>query len=140
MLFGQTTELIKEGQSFADKFGWEALVIVIFFGFTIYTLWNFGGRLINAVVSYIDVTREQMVSLTSHQGKIADQQFELSRAISSLATSKTNISATTDSINANVDRFMIAAKMALLAVEESLPDDKMQLKVKIRHAIAALDQ
>ena len=139
-MIGQTTELIKEGQTFADRFGWEALVIVVFFGFSIYALWNFGGRLINAVVSYIEVTREQMVTLTGHQGKIAEQQFELSRAITSLAEAKTDIASGTEQMNLKINKALCAMKLALLATESMLPDDSVELKAKLRHIVTVLDE
>ena len=133
MLTAQATEIIDRGQSFAERFGWEALVIVVFFGFILYFAWRWGDRIVTAMIDYVATTKEQ-------SGKSAEATGELARAMVGLANAQTACVISSDKNGEKVDRLIESLKIALDAADSLVPDSDHAMKKKIADIRAALNE
>jgi len=81
-------EIIREGTNFADRFGWEALAIIILLIFTLVFVWRYGGKVMDALVEFIQETKSQIVQLTALEAKQAESFADLARSMASLSTAQ----------------------------------------------------
>ena len=132
-MLAQTTEIIKEGQNFAERFGWEALVIVIFLGFIMWLAWKWGDRIVNAMIDYVATTKEQY-------SKVADANKELASAMVGLANAQAACVVSTEKTSDRIERVIESLKRALDAAETLVPDNDAAMKKKIADIRAALNE
>lgn len=133
MLLSQTTELIDKGQTFAERFGWEALVIVVFLGFVMYLAWKWGNRIVEAMIDYVVTTKEQ-------GGKATEATGELARAMVGLANAQAACVISSDKNGEKVDRLIESLKIALEAADSLVQDSDVAMKKKIADIRAALNE
>jgi uncharacterized protein YukE len=132
-MLAQTTEIIKEGQNFAERFGWEALVIVIFLGFIMWLAWKWGDRIVNAMIDYVAATKEQY-------SKVADANKELAQAMVGLANAQAACVVSTEKTSDRIERVIESLKRALDAAETLVQDNDAAMKKKIADIRAALNE
>lgn len=132
-MFAQTTELVDKGLSFADRFGWEALVIVIFLGFVMTMIWKWGGKVVDAIVDYIIETRTQ-------QSKINEYKEQLAESMVAMANAQTACAVQATKNGEKVDRIIDGLKLAIDAADTMVPDDDRQMKKKIADIRAVLNE
>lgn len=132
-MFAQTTEIVDKGLSFADRFGWEALVIVVFFAFILYLAWKWGDRIVSAMIDYVSTTKEQ-------NDKAAESASNLAQAMVGLANAQAACVVSTDKNGEKVDRLIESLKIALDAADSLVPESDIAMKKKITDVRAALNE
>jgi hypothetical protein len=132
-MIAQASELIDRGQSFAERFGWEALVIVVFLGFVMYLAWKWGDRIVTAMIDYVGATKEQ-------SAKSAEASSEMARAMVGLANAQAACVVSSERNGDKVDRVIESLKIALEAADSLVPDTDHAMKKKIADIRAALNE
>jgi hypothetical protein len=132
-MIAQASELIDRGQSFAERFGWEALVIVVFLGFVMYLAWKWGDRIVTAMIDYVGATKEQ-------SAKSAEASSEMARAMVGLANAQAACVVSSERNGDKVDRVIGSLKIALDAADSLVPDNDHAMKKKISDIRAALNE
>lgn len=133
MNFAQTTEIIEKGQDFAERFGWEALVIVVFLAFVMYLAWKWGDRIVSAMIDYVGATKEQ-------SAKSAEASSEMARAMVGLANAQAACVVSSERNGDKVDRVIDSLKIALEAADSLVPESDHIMKKKIADIRAALNE
>ena len=133
MMFAQTTELVDRGLSFADRFGWEALVIVVSLSFVMYLAWKWGDRIVSAMIDYVGATKEQ-------SAKTAEASSEMARAMVGLANAQAACVVSSERNGDKVDRVIESLKIALEAADSLVPESDIAMKKKIADIRDALNE
>ena len=133
MMFAQTTELVDKGLSFADRFGWEALVIVVCMGFAMYLAWKWGDRIVSAMIEYVVATKEQ-------SQQTAEASSEMAKAMVGLANAQAACVVSSERNGDKVDRVIESLKIALDAADSLVPNSDVAMKKKIADIRDALNE
>jgi len=147
MMIAQKTEIIEQSMTFAEKFGWEALTIIVsivFFGFM---LWRIGGKIAGAGGGLIDAASEYIVCSMGQIKSQQENQSKMAEAISLLSASMAVTTSTTERLESHaanthikIDKVFNALLQAARLAYDSLPEGSDIAKEKLLRVIRDLEQ
>ena len=136
----QATELIDQGQSFAERFGWEALVIVVVLGFIGAMIWRVGGRIGSAVSNFLEASVVQLRSQAETQSKTSEAITMLSASHSATTDIQRRVEATTNDTHEKVDRMLKGLLSAARIAYDTIPEEAREAKEKLLRVIKDLEK
>lgn len=139
-LLAQTTELVDQGQTFAERFGWEALVIVAGIAFLGAMVWRVGGRVAGSVANFLEASLTQLRSQVESQAKLSEAIALLSATATAVADASQRIDRHTADTNEKVDKLVTALLAAARIAYDSIPDDAKEAREKLLRVIRDLEK
>jgi hypothetical protein len=150
ILLAQVTELADKGQTFADRFGWAPLMLIIMVLGLGYAAWkigvavfNWGDKIVVSQIEYVNATKEQQEKLACANTEIAkamhEQQEKLTSAMIGIASAQTACIAESSKTNQQVDRMLDAMRIGIeIALDVCEETGNESLKTKLHHVQTAL--
>ena len=139
-MLAQTVELVEQGQKFADRFGWEALLVCVVLGFAGAVIWRISGKVAQAIASFLDASLEQLQRQEQHHAKTTEAIQLLSEADIASAVMRKHIDQTTADTNEKVNRLLKAILESARIAHDAIPDDCKEAKAKLLRVIYDLEK
>lgn len=139
-MLAQTTELIDQGQTFAERFGWEALVIIVVLVFLGALIWRVGGRVATSVSHFLEVSIAQLRTQAETQSKTSEAITLLSASNAASADIQRRVEQCASDTHEKVDKLLRALLEAARIAYDSIPDDAAEAKAKLLRVISDLEK
>lgn len=139
-MLAQTTELIDQGQTFAERFGWEALVVILVIFFAGFLIYRFGGQISTAVAKYLEASLAQLNTQAETQARTSEAITLLSATAAADSECQKRIEMTAGMTHAKVDRMMTAFLSAARIAYDAIPEDSPEAKEKLLRVIKDLER
>jgi hypothetical protein len=139
-MLAQTTELIDKGQTFAERFGWEALVIIVVLGFLGALIWRVGGRVATSISNFLEASITQLRAQAETQSKTSEAITLLSASNAASADLQRRVEECATDTHLKVDKLLRALLEAARIAYDSIPDDAQEAKGKLLRVIRDLEK
>lgn len=138
-MLGQTAEIIDKGQTFAERFGWEALVIVVVLVFVGFLIWRVGGRMASAIASFLEVSIAQLGTQAETQAKTSEAISLLSNSAATTADCQHRIEQMASLTHDKVEKVLKGVLGAARVAYDMIPDTEREAKTKLLRVIQDLE-
>lgn len=139
-MLGQTAELLDQGQEFAERFGWEAFVIVAVLIFVGVLTWRVGGKIAGAISDFLQASITQLNSQAETQTKTSEAITLLSATAATNTDCQNRIEETTKYTHAKMEKMLDAVLSAARIAYDLIPDEDQETKTKLLRVIHDLEK
>lgn len=140
-MIGQATEIMDKSQTFAERFGWEALVVVALLVFIALFTWRVGGRIGEAITKYLEASIAQLHTQGEAQDKAAQAMAMLSRNAETSEQVTQQIFRITAENKDQTEKILgVLLAAARLAYDTIPPDTSPEVRDKLLRVIRDLEK